>query len=45
MVRETFEWTFKNIKPTDAVIVGIYLRFSDQATGNANTVREICAKG
>jgi hypothetical protein len=44
MVRETFEWTFKNIKPTDAVIVGMYPRFSDQVTENANSVREICSR-
>jgi hypothetical protein len=40
-VRQTFEWTFKNIKPTDAVIVGMYPRFSDQITENTNTVRAI----
>lgn len=43
MVRETFEWTFKNIKPTDAVIVGLYPRFSDQITEDTDTVREICS--
>ncbi len=41
MVRETFEWTFKNIKPTDAVIVGLYPRFTDQITEDTNTVRQI----
>jgi hypothetical protein len=40
-VRQTFEWTFKNIKQTDAVIVGMYPRFSDQITENTNIVREI----
>jgi hypothetical protein len=41
-VRETFAWTFKNIKPTDAVIVGLYPRFSDQITEDTQTVRQIC---
>jgi len=42
-VREAFEFAFKNIKPTDAVIVGMFPRFSDQITENARFVREICA--
>jgi hypothetical protein len=41
-VRQTFEWTFKNIKPTDAVIVGLYPRFTDQITEDTTTVRQIC---
>jgi len=40
-VRQAFEWTFKNIKRTDAVIVGLYPRFTDQITEDANTVRQI----
>jgi len=41
-VREAFEFAFKNIKPTDATIVGMFPRFSDQITENARLVREIC---
>jgi len=42
VVREAFEWVFTNIKPTDAVIVGMYPRYTDQITENTRTVREIC---
>jgi len=38
-VEEAFRQTFENIKPTDAVIVGIYDRYSDQAAENAEYVR------
>jgi hypothetical protein len=40
-VREAFEFAFQNIKPTDATIVGMYPRFSDQISENARIVREI----
>jgi len=43
-VRQCFETAFKNIKPTDAVIVGMYQALGDQVAENAATVREICAK-
>lgn len=39
-VRQAFETAFKNIKPTDAVIVGMYQQLSDQVSENAALVRE-----
>jgi len=41
-VREAFKFAFQNIKPTDAVIVGMYPRYSDQVSENVRIVREIC---
>ena len=41
MVREAFEFAFKNIKPTDAVIVGMYPRNFDQIRANAALVRRL----
>jgi hypothetical protein len=43
-VRQAFETAFQNIKPTDAVIVGMYQQLSDQVGENAALVRQICAK-
>ncbi|HEY2952091.1 MAG TPA: hypothetical protein VGK40_05890 [Verrucomicrobiae bacterium] len=43
-VRQCFETAFKNIKPTDAVIVGMYQQLGDQVGENAATVRAICAR-
>jgi hypothetical protein len=43
-VRESFATAFANIKPTDAVIVGMYLQLGDQVAENASIVRELCAK-
>src|SRR6185369_11992368 len=43
-VRQCFETAFKNIKPTDAVIVGMYQQLSDQVSENAATVRELPKK-
>ncbi|HEV8131390.1 MAG TPA: hypothetical protein VGQ81_09055 [Acidobacteriota bacterium] len=40
-VRRAIEWAYKNIKPIDAAIVGMYPRFSDQIGDNTRTVREI----
>jgi hypothetical protein len=40
-VRQAIEWAYKNIKPIDAAIVGMYPRFSDQIGENTRTVREI----
>ena len=40
-IRQRFETAFKNIKSTDAVIVGMYQQFSDQVGENAAIVREI----
>ncbi len=42
-VRQSFETAFSNIKPTDAVIVGMYQQLSDQVRDNAGIVRDICA--
>ena len=40
-VRTCFETALKNIKPTDAVIVGMYQQFGDQIASNAALVREL----
>jgi hypothetical protein len=40
-VRQCFETAFKNIKSTDALIVGMYQQFSDQVAENAAIVREL----
>jgi hypothetical protein len=40
-VRQAIEWAYQNIKPGDAVIIGMYPRFSDQVGDNTRTVREI----
>lgn len=40
-VRGCFETAFKNIKPTDAVIVGMYQQLSDQVGENAAIVRQV----
>src|SRR5437667_2924012 len=42
-VRQCFQTAFHNIKPTDAVIVGMYQQLSDQVGENAAIVRQICA--
>ena len=42
-VRLCFDNAFNNIKPTDAVIVGMYQQLSDQVGENAAIVREICS--
>lgn len=40
-IDRAFRFAFENIKPTDAVIVGMYPRFSDQVRENAERVRRI----
>lgn len=40
-VRRCFETAFQNIKPTDAVIVGMYQQQNDQVGENAAIVREL----
>src|SRR5262249_33717602 len=40
-VRRSFEEAFANIKPTDAVIVGMYQQLGDQVGANAAIVREV----
>ncbi len=42
-VRAAFEWTFAHIKPTDAVVVGMFQRDLNQVALNAEIVREVCA--
>jgi len=40
-VAAAFQFAFSHIKPTDAVIVGMYPRYSDQVRENADLVRRI----
>jgi hypothetical protein len=40
-VRSCFQEAFANLKPTDAVIVGMYQQFGDQVGENAALVREL----
>ena len=42
-VREAFEFAYHNIKPTDAVIAGMYNKFSDQLAEDVGLARELCA--
>jgi hypothetical protein len=44
-VRRCFEEAFANLKPKDAVIVGMYQQFGDQVAENAAIVRGIASKG
>jgi hypothetical protein len=44
-VRGCFEEAFANIKPTDAVIVGMYQQFGDQVAEDAALVREFASRG
>lgn len=41
IVREAFQFAFKHIKPTDAVIVGMYPRRFDQVRANAEYARKL----
>ncbi len=43
-VRQCFETALNNIKPIDALIVGMYQQFGDQVGENATLVRELCAR-
>ncbi len=43
-VRACFATALENIKPHDAMIVGMYQQFGDQVGTNAKLVRELCAK-
>ena len=43
-VRQCLETALGNVKPTDALIVGMYNQMSDQVGENAAIVREICAR-
>jgi hypothetical protein len=42
-VRKCFDFAFQNLKPTDAVIVGMFPKFSDQIGENVRNVRELVA--
>jgi len=42
-VSRCFEEAFTNIKPVDAVIVGMYQQLGDQVGANAATVRSLCS--
>lgn len=42
MVHEAFQFAFQNIKPIDGVIVGMYPRFEDEISINAQHTRELC---
>jgi hypothetical protein len=41
-IRAAFETALTNIKPSDAMIVGMYQEFGDQVGENAALVRELC---
>jgi hypothetical protein len=41
--RQAIKWAYDNIKPTDATIIGMYPRYSDQVSETTNMVREILA--
>jgi hypothetical protein len=43
-VRTSFETALKNIKATDAMIVGMYQQFGDQVGDNAGIIRQLCGK-
>ncbi len=43
-VRKCFETALENVKPTDALIVGMYQEFNDQVGENAALVRTLCAR-
>jgi len=41
--RQAIEWAYKNIKPTDVALIGLYPRYSDQVTETTRMVRDILA--
>jgi hypothetical protein len=43
-VRRSFETALENVKPTDALIVGMYQEFGDQVGENAGLVRELSSR-
>jgi hypothetical protein len=43
-IRQCFETALTNIKPIDALIVGMYQEFNNQVGENAAIVREICSQ-
>jgi hypothetical protein len=42
-VKQCFQTALENVKPTDALIVGMYQQFGDQVGENAALVRDLCA--
>lgn len=44
-VKAAFKFAFERIKPTDAVIVGMYPRFFDEIHANAEYTREFAGRG
>jgi hypothetical protein len=42
-IQTAFEFAYKNIKPSDACIVGLYPRYSDQVSEDTRIVRTILA--
>jgi hypothetical protein len=43
-VRKCFETALSSVKPTDALIVGMYQQFGDQVGDNAASVRELASR-
>src|SRR5262249_32757133 len=43
-VKECLKTALGNIKPADALVVGMYQQFGDQVGENAEIVRELCAR-
>jgi len=43
-IREAFQFTLSRIKPTDALIVGMFQEFGDQVAMNARLVRELSGR-
>ncbi len=41
--REAIAWAYKNIKPTDAAIIGLYPRYSDQVTETVKMMQQALA--
>ncbi len=41
-IREEFDFTLKNIKPNDILLVGMYQKFNDQLGENAAMIAELC---
>jgi hypothetical protein len=43
VVRQAFEFAYRNIKPSDGVVVGVYPRFTDQISEDVALARELAA--
>jgi len=41
--KQAIDWAFKNIKPVDATIIGLYPKFSDQVSETVQMVRQVLA--